>query len=142
MQTKLLIGGRFVDGKGDVEDILNPASGALLAKIPSASECQIDEAVAAAAGAFESWRTTPPAGRAALLLKLAERIEADADAFVALESQNCGKPLARMREDEMPAIIDCFRFFAGAARCMSGSAAGEYLQGFTSMIRRDPIGVV
>ena len=92
--------------------------------------------------AFESWGRTTPATRAALLLKLADRIESDAEAFAAIESLNCGKPLARMREDELPVIVDCFRFFAGAARCMAGSAAGEYLQGFTSMIRRDPVGMV
>jgi len=142
MQTKMLIGGKFVDGQGAAEEILNPATGARIAQIPSASKEQIDAAVAAAAGAFESWRQTTPAMRAGLLLKLADRIESDADAFVELESLNCGKPLARMREDEMPAIIDCFRFFAGAARCMTGSAAGEYVQGYTSMIRCDPVGVV
>ena len=142
MQTKLLIGGKFVDGQGGAEDILNPATGASIAQIPSASVEQIDAAVAAAARAFASWGRTTPAARAALLLKLADRIEADADAFAAIESLNCGKPLARMREDELPTIVDCFRFFAGAARCMTGSAAGEYLPGFTSMIRRDPVGVV
>lgn len=142
MQTKLLIGGTFVHGQGGAEDILNPATGALIVQIPSASEDQIDAAVASAARAFESWGRTTPATRAALLLKLADRIESDAEAFAALESLNCGKPLARMREDELPAIVDCFRFFAGAARCMTGSAAGEYLPGFTSMIRRDPVGVV
>jgi aminobutyraldehyde dehydrogenase len=142
MQTNLLIGGTFVEGRGVAEEILNPATAALIAAIPSASPQQIDEAVAAAARAFESWGRTTPATRAALLLKVADRIEADAEAFVELESLNCGKPLARMREDELPAIVDCFRFFAGAARCMTGSAAGEYLPGFTSMIRRDPVGVV
>ena len=111
-------------------------------RFPPPPQEQIDAAVAAAARAFESWGRTTPAARAALLLKLADRIEADAEAFVELESLNCGKPLARMREDELPAIVDCFRFFAGAARCMTGSAAGEYLPGFTSMIRRDPVGVV
>ena len=142
MQTKLLIGGKAVDGQGDTEDILNPATGAPIVEIPSASTEQIDAAVASAARAFESWGRTTPATRAALLLKVADRIESDAEAFAALESLNCGKPLARMREDELPAIVDCFRFFAGAARCMTGSAAGEYVQGFTSMIRRDPVGVV
>jgi aminobutyraldehyde dehydrogenase len=142
MQTNLVIGGSFVDGQASAEDILNPATGARIVEIPSASSAQVDAAVAAAAAAFPDWGRTPPATRAALLLKLADRIEAEADAFAALESLNCGKPLARVREDELPAIVDCFRFFAGAARCMSGSAAGEYLAGFTSMIRRDPVGVV
>ncbi|MGB3809060.1 MAG: gamma-aminobutyraldehyde dehydrogenase [Parvibaculum sp.] len=142
MQTKLFIGGEFVAGEGAIEEILNPATGASIAKIPSASKSQIDKAVAAAAHAFLSWGRTTPAERSALLLKLADRIEADAEGFARLESQNCGKPYNRVLEDEIPAIVDCFRFFAGAARCMTGSAAGEYLSGFTSMIRRDPVGVV
>ncbi|MDX2170487.1 MAG: gamma-aminobutyraldehyde dehydrogenase [Deltaproteobacteria bacterium] len=142
MQTNLLVGGRFVAGDGGAEVILNPATGVRIADIPSASTAQIDAAVAAASEAFPGWSGTPPAGRAAALLALADRIEADADAFAALESLNCGKPLARAREDELPAIVDCFRFFAGAARCLPASAAGEYLAGFTSMTRRDPVGVV
>src|SRR5260221_796019 len=77
-----------------------------------------------------------------MLLKLADRIESEAEAFSRLESQNCGKPYARVVSDELPTIVDCFRFFAGAARCMSGSAVAEYVAGHTSMIRRDPIGVV
>ncbi len=76
------------------------------------------------------------------LLKLADAIDAEAEAFATVEALNCGKPRIRMLEDEMPAVSDCFRFFAGAARTMHGPVAGEYLQGFTSMIRRDPIGVV
>jgi hypothetical protein len=96
MQTNLLIGETFVEGQGAAEDILNPATGARIAAIPSASPEQIDAAVTAAAGAFESWGRTTPGTRAGLLLKLADRIEADAEAFVALESQNCGKPLARV----------------------------------------------
>jgi aminobutyraldehyde dehydrogenase len=142
MQTKLFIGGAFVNGEGADEEILNPATGALIAKIPSASKSQIDAAVAAAAKAFQIWGRTTPGERSGLLLKLADRIEAEAEGFARLESQNCGKPYIRVLEDEIPAVVDCFRFFAGAARCMSGSAAGEYLDGFTSMIRRDPVGVV
>ncbi len=98
--------------------------------------------MAAASKAFLTWGRTTPGERSGLLLKLADRIEADAEVFARLESQNCGKPYIRVLEDEIPAVVDCFRFFAGAARCMSGSAAGEYLPGFTSMIRRDPVGVV
>jgi aminobutyraldehyde dehydrogenase len=142
MQTRLFIGGEFVAGEGPEEEILNPATGALIAKIPSASKAQIDKAVASAARAFQSWGRTTPAERSGLLLKLADRIEAQAAEFAKLESLNCGKPYARVFEDEIPAVVDCFRFFAGAARCMSGSAAGEYLPGHTSMIRRDPVGVV
>lgn len=142
MQTRLFIGGEFVAGEGPEEDILNPATGALIAKIPSASKAQIDKAVASAAQAFQSWGRTTPGERSGLLLKLADRIESQAAEFAKLESLNCGKPYARVLEDEIPAVVDCFRFFAGAARCMSGSAAGEYLPGHTSMIRRDPVGVV
>ena len=143
MQTNLLIGGTFVEGQGAAEDILNPATGARIAADPvriarsRSTRRSRPRRVRSRAGDGRRRRT-----RAGLLLKLADRIEADAEAFVALESQNCGKPLARVREDELPAIVDCFRFFAGAARCMTGSAAGEYVAGFTSMIRRDPVGVV
>lgn len=142
MQTKLFIGGQFVNGEGADEEILNPATGELIGKIPSASKSQIDTAVAAASKAFLSWGRTTPAERSLMLLKLADRIEAEAESFARLESQNCGKPYQAVLGDEIPAVVDCFRFFAGAARCMSGSAAGEYLAGFTSMIRRDPVGVI
>ncbi len=142
MQTKLFIGGAFVNGDGADEEILNPATGALITKIPSASKGQIDAAVASATKAFKTWGRTTPGERSGLLLKLADRIEAEAESFARLESLNCGKPYLRVLEDEIPAVVDCFRFFAGAARCMSGSAAGEYIAGFTSMIRRDPVGVI
>jgi aminobutyraldehyde dehydrogenase len=98
--------------------------------------------VAAAARAFAGWSQTPPKDRAALLLKVADRIEAGAESFASLESKNTGKPLGAVLADEIPAIADVFRFFAGAARTPHGMAAGEYAAGFTSMIRRDPIGVI
>ena len=142
MDTKLYIGGQFVPGAGDTEEVLNPATGELVVRIASASQEQIDQAVAAATHAFLKWAVTTPGQRSGMLLKLADRIEAEAEDFARLESQNCGKPYARVLADEIPAIVDCFRFFAGAARCMNGSAVGEYVAGHTSMIRRDPIGVV
>jgi aminobutyraldehyde dehydrogenase len=142
MQTKLLINGKLVAGEGKTEDVLNPATGKVLAKVPEASRAQIDAAVKSAEAAFEGWSRTAPKDRATLLLKLADRIEADGPAFAKLESQNCGKPYAAALGDEIPAIADVFRFFAGACRAMTGTVAGEYLAGFTSMIRRDPIGVV
>ena len=142
MQTKLLINGNLVKGEGSSEDVLDPATGKTLAKVAEASRGQIDAAVKAADAAFDGWSRTPPKDRAALLLKLADRIEADGAAFAKLESQNCGKPLAAALGDEIPAIADVFRFFAGACRTMTGAVAGEYLAGYTSMIRRDPIGVV
>jgi len=142
MNTKLLIGGKFVAGKGSKEDVLDPATGKTLVAIAEASDEQIASAVDAAVKAFPSWSATVPKDRAALLLKVADRIEAEAAQYAKLESQNCGKPYTAVLNDEIPAIADVFRFFAGAARTMHGAVAGEYLPGFTSMIRRDPIGVV
>ncbi|MFQ5775558.1 MAG: gamma-aminobutyraldehyde dehydrogenase [Kiloniellaceae bacterium] len=142
MQTEMLIGGRFVAGQGAAEPVLDPATGESIQTVPEATPDQVDRAVQAAEKAFEDWSQTTPAERSALLLKLADRIDANAEAIAALESLNCGKPRAAALDDEIPAISDAFRFFAGAARCLPGSAAGEYLQGFTSMLRRDPVGVV
>lgn len=140
--TELLIDGQFVAGEGEAERVLNPATGELLAEVREASLEQIHKAVAAANRAFDGWSETTPMERSRLLLKLADAVEAQAEAFARVESLNCGKPYARALGDEIPAIADCFRYFAGAARCMSGTATNEYLAGHTSMIRRDPIGVV
>jgi aminobutyraldehyde dehydrogenase len=142
MQKKLLINGKFVAGKGEELDVLDPATGKSIAKVAEATSAQVDAAVSAATDAFEGWARTPPRDRATILLKLADRIEADAAGFAKLESQNCGKPLLAAQNDEIPAVADVFRFFAGACRTMTGAVAGEYLAGFTSMIRRDPVGVV
>ena len=142
MNTKLLVNGKLVKGKGEEQNVLNPATGKVITQVNEASEEQITAAVSAASRAFAGWANTVPKDRATLLLKLADRIEAEAQEFAALESQNCGKPLAAALNDEIPAIADVFRFFAGACRAMHGAVAGEYLPGFTSMIRRDPIGVV
>ncbi len=140
--TTLLIGGNTVKGQGGGETIVNPASSKKLLSVPSASKVQVDQAVKAAQRAFETWSTTTPQQRSLLLLKLAQRIEDHAEEFARLESLNTGKPYVRVIADEMPAIIDTFRFFAGAARCLPGLAVGEYLPNNTSMLRRDPIGVV
>jgi aminobutyraldehyde dehydrogenase len=110
--------------------------------LPEASVDQVNQAVAGARRAFESWSETTAAERARMLLKLADAIESRAEEFARLESLNCGKPYARALGDEIPAIADCYRFFAGAARCLTGPLAGEYLAGHTSMVRRDPVGVV
>jgi aminobutyraldehyde dehydrogenase len=142
MQKKLLINGKFVAGKGEELDVLDPATGKSVAKVAEATSAQVDAAVSAATDAFEGWARTPPRDRATILLRLADRIEADAAGFAKLESQNCGKPLLAAQNDEIPAVADVFRFFAGACRTMTGAVAGEYLAGFTSMIRRDPVGVV
>jgi aminobutyraldehyde dehydrogenase len=142
LPTELVIDAVAVRGEGPAEPVLNPATGDVLCEVPEASPEQLQRAVSAASRAFESWSQTTPAERAGLLLKLADVIESNAEAFARLESLNCGKPYARALGDEIPAIADCFRYFAGAARCMTGSVAGEFLAGHTSMIRRDPIGVV
>jgi aminobutyraldehyde dehydrogenase len=142
MNTKLLVNGKLRTGQGDDLGILDPATGKVIVHVPEASEEQVGAAVAAAAKAFPGWAGTVPKDRSALLLKLADRIEADGMWFAKLESQNCGKPLNAALNDEIPAVADVFRFFAGACRAMHGSVAGEYLPGFTSMIRRDPVGVV
>jgi aminobutyraldehyde dehydrogenase len=140
--TDLLIDGQFVKGEGDVERVLNPASGELLASVAEASLEQINRAAQAAARAFESWSESTPMERSRMLLRLADAVESRAEEFARIESLNCGKPYARALGDEIPAIADCLRFFAGAARCMTGAVANEYLAGHTSMIRRDPVGVV
>ncbi|MCP6695360.1 gamma-aminobutyraldehyde dehydrogenase [Pseudomonas donghuensis] len=142
MQTRLLINGQLVEGEGASCAVLNPALGSVLVEVNEASEAQIDTAVRAADHAFQSWSQTTPKERSLLLLKLAQTIEAHGEELARLESDNCGKPYAAALHDEIPAIADVFRFFAGATRCLGGSAAGEYLPGHTSMTRRDPLGVV
>jgi aminobutyraldehyde dehydrogenase len=142
LQTQLLINGRFVTGEGDGEDILNPATGSVIVRIPEASVEQVQQAVAAAQAAFPAWARTTPRERAGLLLRLADAIEARASEFARLESLNCGKPYHLALSDEIPGVADVFRFFAGAVRAQTGALTGEYLDGFTSMVRRDPLGVV
>jgi aminobutyraldehyde dehydrogenase len=142
MNTQLLIGGERVSGDGDAEAILDPATGQVIAQVPEASTAQVAQATAAAHRAFPGWSQTVPRDRAALLLRLADAIDARAPELARLESRNTGKPYAAALADELPAISDVFRFFAGAARCMTGAVSGEYLPGFTSLVRRDPLGVV
>lgn len=142
MQHNLLINGELVAGEGEKQPIYNPATGAMLLEIAEASTQQVDAAVNAADRAFIEWGQTTPKHRSECLLKLADTIEAHAEMLAKLESLNCGKPLHCVINDELPAVVDVFRFFAGAARCLNGLAAGEYLEGHTSMIRRDPVGVV
>ncbi len=142
MQTRLLINGQFVKGEGEPISVINPSTGLEITQVAEASMAQIQQAVAAAATAFKSYKKTTPKDRSTMLLKLADAIEANAESFAELESANCGKPYLAALNDEMPAVADVFRFFAGAVRNMTGSLAGEYLPGHTSMIRRDPLGVV
>lgn len=142
MQHQLFINGELVNGEGEEQAVYNPATGEVLLSIAEASHAQVDAAVEAADRAFIEWGQTTPKARAEALLQLAQVIENNAEMFARLESLNCGKPLHCVLNDELPAVVDVFRFFAGAARCLNGLAAGEYLEGHTSMIRRDPLGVV
>ncbi len=142
MQTKMLIGGQLVAGEGAVEQVLDAALGTPIAEVREASAGQLEAAVAAAEQAFDGWAQTSPKDRAAALLKIADHIEANGAVYAGLESRNTGKPLSAALNDEIPAIADVFRFFAGAVRAQHGPLAGEYLPGYTSMIRRDPVGVV
>jgi aminobutyraldehyde dehydrogenase len=141
-QTKLLLDGDLVAGEGAEEPVVDPATGRTIVPVREASPHQIERAVASATAAFRTWGQTTPQERSLLLLRLADRLEQDGAAYADLESLNCGKPRARVLPDELPAVVDCFRFFAGAARVLGGSAADEYIAGHTSMIRRDPVGVV
>lgn len=139
--------GMFVGGQsrsaadGQTETIINPANGDPIAEVPRGGVEDVDIAVRAADDAFKDWSLTTPGARAGLLLELADRLEADAEEFAQLESLNVGKPIALAR-DEVGFTVDNMRFFAGAARVLEGRAAGEYLTGYTSMIRREPLGVV
>jgi aminobutyraldehyde dehydrogenase len=142
MQTKMFIDGGLVAGQGEQLAVLDPARGRELCRIAEATPGQVAAAVAAADRALPGWSRTAPKDRAAVLLKIADRVEAHAEELARLESDNCGKPYSAALNDEIPGIADVFRFFAGAARCLGGSAAAEYLPGHTSMIRRDPLGVI
>ncbi len=142
MQTKQLIDGELVTGDGEAIVILDPATGEEVASVAEASPEQVNAAAASSAAAFETWSRTTPAERAEYLLALADAMEEASDELAELESIDCGKPLASAQADEMPLTIDVFRFMAGAARTMTGSAAGEYVEGHTSMIRRDPVGPI
>ena len=142
MNTKLMINGSLVDGQGEAHSILNPATGGEIVSVRAASEEQVQAAVAAATDAFDHFGRSAPAERAALLLAIADKLEEHSQELAELESLDCGKPWPSAHDDEMPLTIDTFRFMAGAARTQQGSAAGEYVEGFTSMIRKDPIGPV
>jgi len=126
---------------GATEPIRNPATGAVIAVAPLSDAADVDAAVRAAAGAFDGWSASPPGERALALLRIADALEARGEELSQVESLNVGKPIAAMRE-EIPALVDNLRFFAGAARCMEAQAAGEYLEGYTSMLRREAVGVV
>jgi betaine-aldehyde dehydrogenase len=138
----------FIDGEqvdpveGRTEPILNPATGEEIAQAPLSGAQDVARAVAAARRAFDGWAGATPAARSNALLRIADSIDAHADEIAELEALDAGKPLSAVREDEMPVAADQVRFFAGAARILEGTSAGEYMTGYTSMIRREPIGVV
>jgi betaine-aldehyde dehydrogenase len=144
-KTKLqnFIDGEFVDpAEGKTEEVTNPANGEVIAEMPLSTEEDVNRAAAAAKRAFPEWAATPPGERATALLKLADLIEEHADELADLEAADAGKPRGAFHDDEIPFMCDNLRFFAGAARLPEGQASGEYIEGHTSIIRREPVGPV
>jgi betaine-aldehyde dehydrogenase len=136
------VNGESVDSvDGPTADIISPVTGDAYASAPVSTAEDVDRAMRAAATAFESWRDATPSDRQRALLRLADAIESRADEVVKVESQNTGKPIGLTHSEEIPPMVDQIRFFAGAARCLEGRSAGEYMTGHTSMVRREPIGV-
>jgi 1-pyrroline dehydrogenase len=141
-QQKMFIDGEFVDSvSGATMEVLNPATGEVIAEVPSATAEDVERAVKAAQGAWETWQDVTPKDRMELLLKLADIVDEHAEELARLESLNVGKPWW-VAKDEPPLIADNLRFFAGAARNLEGKSAAEYVEGYTSMIRREPLGIV
>jgi 1-pyrroline dehydrogenase len=139
---KILVGGDWVDAmSGETMEVINPATGETIAEVPRCSADDVDRAVAAANTALPDWLDSTPKERSELLHKLADVLDENAEELAQLESLNVGKPLMASR-DEMPFSADNLRFFAGAARNLEGKSAGEYITGYTSMIRREPLGIV
>jgi betaine-aldehyde dehydrogenase len=138
----------FIDGEsvdsaaGGTDAVINPATGERFAQAPASSGEDVERAVRAARAAFDGWSNTTPGERSLALLKIADAIEARGDEIARLEAINAGKPVEAVKADEIPAMVDNLRFFAGAARTMEGKAAGEYLEGYTSFVRREAVGVV
>jgi betaine-aldehyde dehydrogenase len=136
------VNGQFVDAKdGRTTDVIDPSTGLKYAEAALSGPADVDEAMAVAAKAFETWGQTTPSERSLALYRIADAIEARADEFVAAEVQNTGKPVALTMSEEIPPMVDQIRFFAGAARMLEGKATAEYMANMTSMIRREPIGV-
>ncbi len=143
IELQNMIDGEFIaPSGGEMEDVVNPANGEVIARSPLSSEEDVDRAVKAARRAFESWQNTTPAQRQELLLKLANAFEERAEEIADLEAADAGKPRGSVMDDEVPPMVDQLRFFAGAARLLEGRSAGEYMEGYTSFIRREPVGVV
>jgi aminobutyraldehyde dehydrogenase len=141
-QHKNFVGGERVDAvEGGTMEVLNPATGEVIAEVPQGGQSDVDRAVEAAKKALPEWLETTPGERQEALLKLAAVIDDNAEELAEIESRNVGKPLSYAR-DEMPVSADNIRFFAGAARVLEGKSSGEYMRGYTSMLRREPIGIV
>jgi betaine-aldehyde dehydrogenase len=141
-EVQNFVGGEHVDSAdGRLYDLVNPATGEAFASAPVSGEADVDRALGVAERAFESWRDSTPGERQLALLKLADAIEERAEELVRAESENTGKPIGLTMEEEIPAMVDQIRFFAGAARVLEGKSAGEYMEGMTSFIRREPVGV-
>jgi aminobutyraldehyde dehydrogenase len=141
-QHKNFVGGKWVDAvDGGTMEVLNPATGEVIAEVPRGAQGDVDRAVEAAKTALPEWLETTPGERAEALLKLAAVIDDNTEELAEIESRNVGKPLSYAR-DEMPVSADNIRFFAGAARVLEGKASGEYMRGYTSMLRREPVGIV
>jgi betaine-aldehyde dehydrogenase len=141
-QLQNFIGGQWTDLSYDKRsDVIDPSTGDAYAAAPVSGKAEVDAAFASAADAFETWRDTTPSERSLALLRIADAIEANASELVAAESRNTGKPIELTLSEEIPPMVDQIRFFAGAARMLEGRSAGEYMSGFTSMIRREPVGV-
>jgi betaine-aldehyde dehydrogenase len=140
--TNVIGGERVESSSGETTDLVNPSTGEVFAAAALSSEQDVDRAYTVAQEAFGTWRDSTPSERQAALLAIADTLESHAEELVALESENTGKPIAVTMAEEIPPMIDQIRFFAGAARVLEGRAAGEYMKGFTSIIRREPVGVI
>lgn len=137
------INGKSVDStSGETTTLVNPATGQPFATAPKSNAADIDAAFKAASDAFVDWRDSTPSQRQRALLKIADAIEERADEVIAIECENTGKPISLTTTEEVPPMVDQIRFFAGAARNLEGKSAGEYMPGMTSMIRREPVGVI
>ncbi|QHF96708.1 gamma-aminobutyraldehyde dehydrogenase [Streptomyces sp. NHF165] len=147
MTTELRRLRNYIDGEfrdaadGRTTEVVNPATGEAYATAPLSAGADVDAAMAAAEAAFPAWRDATPGTRQRALLKIADALEERADELLAAECENCGKPLELTRQEELPMMLDQIRFFAGAARMLDGKSAGEYMEGLTSFVRREPLGV-
>ncbi len=137
------VNGEFVaPADGGYTDVIDPKTGEVYASAPLSTAPDIDAAFTAAKNAFAEWKKTTPGERMGFLLKMADAIEGNAEELVAVEARNTGKPVALTLSEEVPPMADQIRFFAGAARLLEGKATAEYMRGYSSSIRREPVGVI